>query len=215
MAIKRYLADADNTITNAFDSSLTLESRGTGSNMGRSDILEVFSIYDQISGSSFGESQELSRVLVEFDIDAVSASRDAGSIPQSGSVDFYLRMFNAEHSSTTPTNFTLTVAAISQSWTEGIGLDMDDYSDAGVSNWVKAASSTNWTTFHGDVQGGSFHTGSAAVTSSQFFAGGTEDLEVDVTRHVEEWLNGNTGSYGFGVFLTSALEEEETSYYTK
>ncbi len=209
MAVRRFKATKDNTITNAFKENLT--TRGTGSNMGQADVLEVFSIYAQASTSS----GELSRVLVEFDIDAVSASRDAGSIPQSGSVDFYLRMFNAEHSSTTPTNFTLTVAAISQSWTEGIGLDMDDYSDAGVSNWVKAASSTNWTTFHGDVQGGSFHTGSAAVTSSQFFAGGTEDLEVDVTRHVEEWLNGNTGSYGFGVFLTSALEEEETSYYTK
>ena len=38
---------------------------------------------------------------------------------------------------------------------------------------------------------------------------------MDVTRHVEEWLNNNTGSYGFGVFLTSSLETATTSYYTK
>jgi len=211
MAIRRFKATKDNTITNAFKENLT--TRGTGSNMGETDVLEVFSIYGQATTSS----GELSRVLVEFDIAALSASRDSGNIPASGSVDFYLRMFNAEHSSTTPTNFTLTVAAISQSWTEGTGLDMDDYSDAGVSNWIKAASSTNWTTFHGDVQGGSFHTSSVqgAHTSSQFFETGIEDLEVDVTEHVEEWLNNRTGSYGFGVFLTSSLEDATTSYYTK
>ena len=45
MAIKRYTANKDNTITNALESNLT--SRGTGSNMGASDVLEVFSIYGQ------------------------------------------------------------------------------------------------------------------------------------------------------------------------
>ena len=210
MAIRRYKATKDNTITNAFKANLT--TRGTGSNMGEADILEVFSIYAQASTSS----GELSRVLIEFDINGLSASRDSGDIPASGSVDFYLRMFNAQHSSTTPTNFTLTVAAISQSWTEGSGLDMEEYSDVGKSNWISASSTTPWRDFYGvDIQGGSFHTGSAAVTSSQFFTTGLEDLEVDVTRHVEEWLNGNTGSYGFGVFLNSSLEEATRSYYTK
>tara|TARA_R100000234_G_scaffold117126_1_gene95130 strand:+ start:16231 stop:17724 length:1494 start_codon:yes stop_codon:yes gene_type:complete len=209
MAIRRFKATKDNTITNAYKDNLT--TRGTGSNMGEADVLEVFSLYAQESTSS----SELSRVLIEFDIDTLSASRDSGNIPASGSVEFYLRMFNAEHSSTTPTSFTLTVAAISQSWNEGIGLDMDDYSDPGVSNWISSSNLTKWTTFHGDIEGGSFHTGSAAVTSSQFFTNGTEDLEVDVTRHVEEWLNNKTGSYGFGVFLTSSLENAESSYYTK
>jgi len=93
---------------------------------------------------------------------------------------------------------------------------MEDYSDAGKSNWISASSTTPWRDFYGvDIQGGSFHTGSAAVTSSQFFTTGLEDLEVKVTRHVEEWLNGKTGSYGFGVFLSSSLEQAARSYYTK
>ena len=41
MAIKRYIASADNTITNAFRANLS--TRGTGSNMGAADVLEVFS----------------------------------------------------------------------------------------------------------------------------------------------------------------------------
>ena len=48
MAIKRYKSTKDNTITNAFDESLS--NRATGSNMGQSDILEVFSIYGKVSG---------------------------------------------------------------------------------------------------------------------------------------------------------------------
>ena len=56
MGIKRYTASFDTTITNAYKQSLT--TRGTGSNRGASDILETFSIYGQVSGSS-GGSQEL------------------------------------------------------------------------------------------------------------------------------------------------------------
>ena len=45
MAIKRFFATKDNTISNAFKDGLT--TRATGSNMGASDILEVFSINGQ------------------------------------------------------------------------------------------------------------------------------------------------------------------------
>jgi len=62
MAIKRYYASADNTITNAFQSNLT--TRATGANMGLADILEVYSIYGQESSGS----QELSRILIKFDL---------------------------------------------------------------------------------------------------------------------------------------------------
>jgi len=165
MAIRRFKATKDNTITNAFKANLT--TRGTGSNMGESDILEIFSIYGQATTSS----GELSRVLIEFDIDNLSASRDAGNIPASGSVNFYLRMFNAEHSSTTPTNFTLTVAAISQSWTEGIGLDMEDYSDVGASNWASASTGVGWSD-----EGGDYLTSSVDIVSNQTFTTGIEDL---------------------------------------
>ena len=117
MAIKRFFATKDNTITNAFKDGLT--TRGTGSNLGAADIVEVFSIYGQASTAS----SELSRALVEFDTTAVAAARSAETIPASGSVDFYLRMYDAEHIESTPRDFTLTIAAVSQSWTEGTGLD--------------------------------------------------------------------------------------------
>ena len=141
MAIKRYYATKDNTITNAFKSNLT--TRGVSGNMGQSDILEVFSIYAQASSSS-GLSSELSRVLIEFDTTAINADRTAGIIPASGSVNFFLTMYDAEHTQTTPKNYTLVVQAISQSWDEGLGLDMEEYSDEDASNYLSASSGVLW-----------------------------------------------------------------------
>ena len=202
MGIKRYYATKDNTITNAFEANLT--TRGTGSNMGAADILEVFSIFGQVSSSS-GLTTEKSRAIIEFPIADISSSRDAGTIPASGSVNFYLRLFNAKHGQTLPKQFNLVVAAISRSWSEGVGLDMENYSDAGVSNWLFGSEGGAWA-----KQGGDFLTGSTHSTGSQFFDNGTEDLEINVTTLVEQWLDGTRPNYGFGVFLTSS---EDTDKY--
>lgn len=141
--IRRYFATKDNTITNAFEENLT--TRGTGSNMGAADIVEVFSIYNQVSNSS-GISSELARTLIEFDVSNISSDRTAGLIPASGSVSWFLNMYNAPHSQTVPSNFTLSVQGISGSWEEGFGIDMDFYEDKTRdnvgSNWINAQQRT-------------------------------------------------------------------------
>ena len=48
-------------------------------------------------------------------------------------------MYDAEHTQTTPKDYTLVVSAISQSWDEGLGLDMEEYSDEDASNWLSAS----------------------------------------------------------------------------
>ena len=212
MGIRRYIANSDNTITNAFASNLSI--RGTGSNMGASDILEVFSIYGQTS-SSAGYSTEESKTLINFPISTVIADRTSGNIPASGSVNFFLKMYNAIHSSTTPSKYTLIVAPISSSWTEGFGLDMDEYKDLGYSNWLSSSSTTKWNTAGGDylnIPGGDFLVGN---TSSQYFNLGNEDLEVDITAQMEKWINGSIASNGFGIFLASSMLNDTRSYYTK
>ena len=153
MAIKRYVASQDNTITNAFNSTLLSSQRGTGSNMGAADVLEVFSIYGEASSSN-GLSSELSRILIQFPIDSISSDRTAGTIPASGSVSFYLRAFNAEHPFSVPSGFTLSASALTRDWEEGFGLDMEGYRDetkegAGA-NWQYASTGTSWTRNGGD-----------------------------------------------------------------
>ena len=143
MAIKRYIADADTTITNAYKENLS--TLGTGANMGASDSLEVFSIWGQMSSSAEGPSVEASRALVKFPVSSIAADRTAGDIPASGSVNFYVKFSNAEHPNTLPSNYVLNILPLSQSWDEGYGLDMETYMDAGVANWLTASSGASWT----------------------------------------------------------------------
>ena len=317
MAIKRYTANEDNTITNAFKENF--QTRGTGSNMGASDILETFTIYDQVpaiaataqlfvtvnspaiatdgserfilTGSSqhyvfvavgvgpganqfdasgdrdtvltnmttlintaasadftasvyngsvkiisqasgdFGNTNtlssslnnttpqteisftggtggdETSNILINFPVSEISASRVAGEIPLSGGVSFYLRTHNAPHGQTLPKDYSLAIQAVSRSWAEGYGLDMDGYTDRGVSNWVSASSTTGWTS-----EGGDYH---ASPTYSQYLSTGLEDVEVDITPLVEEWLTGSKDSDGVGISISSSYADMARSFYVK
>ena len=138
--LRRYTASADATIVSAYE--LNMSTRGTGSNTGEADILETFSIYGRQSTSS----QELSRILIKFPIDEISSDRTAGKVPASGSVSFYLKMFNAPHSKTVPKNYKLIVRPVSASWQEGDGLDLEGYKDVTYdesgTNWINANSNS-------------------------------------------------------------------------
>ena len=229
MSIKRYIAYKDNTITNAYQSNLT--TRGTGSNMGLADSLEVFSIFGQASASS----NEQARTLIQFPIlttdntSSIQADRNNGKIPASGSVDFFLRMFNVAHDQTLPRDFTLVVSPVSQSWEEGYGLDMENYSDKTYdstgSNWINAEANTVWTNTNGTTKtGGSFlsatYGGATTADYNEFnykqtFSKGTEDLEVNITSLVEKWLATDYSNYGVGIMLTASQESGSRSFYTK
>jgi len=332
MATKKYYSTADNTISNAFDETLVTSNRATGSNMGASDILEVFQIYGQATTSS----AELSRVLIQFNTTTINNDRTALRIPTAGNVKFYLNLYNAKHSSTLPENFSMTISAVSQSWQEGNGLDMVNYTDktyngtgsswqnasgipisevskftfssdtasdygaGAAANYIKLYNKSTLINFWfndgaGDSAGGSGtwvettinNTGSkndfaidfaavvngnsnfsanvisnivyvtastagkataaveevgtiaglasevhlsganftvwnsaggdyhASPTFSATFNEGYEDLEVDVTTLVEQWIAGTKQNYGFGIKLTDNLEAETKSYYTK
>lgn len=204
MTIKRYVANKDNTITNAFKENL--QTRATEANMGASDIIEVFSIYGQASTSSV----ERARSILEFDMSQISADRISGKLPTSGSVNFVLRLSNAEHSFTTPSGFTLSVHAINGAWTEGDGLDMETYRDTGASNWLSKSAGTLWTSPGGDILEGEYF-------KDKVFDSGLEDLEVDISNIVEDWLDSTISNNGLLVKLSGSAEDGtlERSYYTK
>jgi len=214
MPIKRYFAEKDNTITDAFRPNLI--DRAYQANMGASDSLEIFSIY----GQSTTNSLEKSRILIQFPISEVLSDRNITKVPASGSVKFFLRLFNVEHPYSVPRDFTASVGVVSQSWDEGYGLDMESYSDSGWwttptkgagSNWFYSTSGTLW-----NSQGGS------RLTSSQYlydfsFKSGIEDLEVDVTNAVEDWIKGVNPNNGFIISLSGSFENGSyfRSFYTK
>lgn len=203
MAIRRYYASKDNTITNAFD---LFDIRATGSNMGQADILEVFSLYKTGSSVVDTEAQQLMRFIIQFPTTDINTDRTNSKIPASGNVSFYLNLYNAPHSNTTPFQYTLQVYPLSRSWEEGRGLDMEEFKDKTLnaigSNWVNAAANTAWTN-----QGGDYLTSSVY---EQYFETGFENLSVNITPLVEQWLSGTQQNYGVLVKLTSSNE----AYYS-
>jgi len=221
MGLKRYTGSADNTITNTFAPSLgSSTTRATGSNMGASDVMQIFSIWGRNprkTDTTLG-SQELSRAIIKFPVTKISSDRSAGSVPASGSVNFYLRMFNAQHTEPVPESYTLSVHAVSRSWQEGSGLDVITYKDRTQgftgSNWMSASGRAAWTDYGGDYLTASSHwsypTGSSPAGKPpmyrQDFSTGLEDLEIDITGLVEHWIAGDIGNYGVGVMLSSSYE---------
>tara|TARA_Y100000592_G_scaffold781_1_gene1295 strand:+ start:43926 stop:45479 length:1554 start_codon:yes stop_codon:yes gene_type:complete len=207
--LTRYTASADNTIVNAFGTRA--DTRGTGSNTGLADIIETYSIYGRqsVSSSVSTASQELSRILVKFPINSISSDRSAGTVPASGSVSFYLKLFNAPHSKTVPRDYKLVVYPVSQSWQEGTGLDLEGYKDLTHgnpgSNWMSASNSAAW-----ETPGGDYITSNANLIFEQTFEKGIENLEIDITSLVEGWIAGSVNNYGVGVFLSSSFE----AYYS-
>ena len=230
MAIKRYTANADTTISNAYKQDL--KTRATGSNMGASDIMEVFSIYSQVSSSDAGHSLEKSRALLSFPITEMSTDRNSGDLPASGSVNFVLMMYNAEHSSTVPKSYDMAILPVSESWSEGYGMDMDEYRDADYADWemrisASAGGVTPWGGGLDSAKGGTYHTGTIADHRysvpgewqfvKSFGEDVTQDLEIDITPLVEHWIAGTLDNNGLGVMLSGSYEDGTAlrSYYTK
>jgi len=214
MSIKRYIANKDNTITDAYLSNLVQNAKD--SNMGESDSLEIFSLYGQASSTSV----EKSRILIQFPVDKISEDRSKSILPASGSMKFFLKMFNVEHPYSTPREFTTDIYVISQSWDEGYGLDMENYSDLGYnsgsisgygSTWRYRLSGSMWS-----YEGGTY-LNSSKYMLKQDFTSGLEDIDVDVTDIVEDWVSNTINNNGFMIKLSSSFEDgsKNTSFYTK
>jgi len=205
MPIKKFIATKDNTITNAYKENLV--SSGSLSNMGASDIMELFSIYGQATTSSL----EKSRMIMQFPIGEITSARADGLIPAAASVDFKLKLHNATHGETLPKNFKICVNPLTRAWNEGVGLDMELYSDADASNWVSASHGISWTSPGGD------YSPNLIYEKTAHFSGGYEDLSVDITNIVEAWVAGTISDYGLMLRMSGAFEDGslERSYYTK
>jgi hypothetical protein len=183
MPITKFTASADTTIVNAYyPNSFT---RAYLANIGSADSLEMFSIF--ISGS---ETQK-ARILIKFPISHISESRNSGIIPASGSVNFFLKLYNVEHPETVSTKYFASISPISSSWDEGFGLDLENYSDTGQSasvgygsNWIYRSTTDtqkDWSSQGGDIISG--------YEKTFFFDNGLEDLSVDVTDVIEKQIS--------------------------
>ncbi|MCS5550116.1 MAG: hypothetical protein NZ811_01220, partial [Gammaproteobacteria bacterium] len=184
MGIKKYYASKDNTISNAYKGNLI--TRGTGSNMGASDILEAFVIHGQTNDSisiapseGNADSSEQSRIMIQFPVSDIVSDMASGLLPSDVSkMKFHLNLYNAPHGNTVPLDYTLDVYSLSSDWTEGHGLDMENYTDIGASNWTNNTTAASW------IKPGGDYLAAAATQKTSYFDTGLENLSVDVTDSV-------------------------------
>mgnify|MGYP004451353401 CR=1 FL=1 len=206
MAIKKYFSNSDNTITNAFKDDL--QTRGTGSNMGASDILEAFVIHGQTSASANSTTAEQARILINFPVSTLISDINAGTVPSS-SVQYMLKMYNAPHGNTTPISYSLDINMVESAWVEGTGLDMENYTDIGVSNWISSSQGVEWNNTGSDYLTGNYAT-------SFFFTGGLEDISVDITSLIARFRSTEKTNYGFLLkFPDAIISGSSGSFYTK
>lgn len=207
MSVKKFYATADTTITNAYKENI--KQRGTGANMGLADSLEIFFIYGQTANQNATEQEKLeeSRILLKFDTEEIKSYYEQ-SFPSG--VKFILKLTNAVHPFTLARNYGIKVYALAEDFVEGNGVDMDSYSDVGVSNWTERKVATSWTSPGG-------LTGNETLLGTQNIDTGEEDLEIDITSYIQSVFDNGTIDNGFAVIMDENITggAQTQNFYTK
>lgn len=180
-------------------------------------------------GDNFRHS--ISRHLIQFDLESLRSKIASRELNTALTVTYRLRMKNAVPSDKTldkeyelqhmqkaiAASYDLNVFPIDKAWDEGRGYDLIQQRSlvaqlvdprlSGYSNWNSATTTSSWT------EAGIFTnpTASTALYATQHFAVGDEDLNVDVTSIVQDWLSGGSVNHGFGIAFRRDYELMSTN----
>lgn len=167
----------------------------------------------------------ISRHLLYFDISSLQQKIASGEINSALTVSYRLRMKNAVPSDKVldkeqefkkmqraiAASFDIVAFPIDMAWDEGRGYDiirerslirqMASPRLSGYSNWDRATTLNTWT------EPGIFTDPTASTTNyaTQHFAVGNEDLNIDISGMVNDWLSGGTNN-GLAVAYTREYE---------
>lgn len=197
-------------------------------NSGQNEVSELWYGGGNVAGTFFERRNSISRFLVKFDLSELERKINKKEINPNKIKSYKLKMKNAiprdrliersfkinQRDSQIASSFDLVSFPINKDWDEGRGSDMVK-SDilvrqkgnpviTGYSNWNFAKRSEKWD--HPGVYKNP--TASTAVTSfsTQHFDLGNEDIDMDVTDIVNDWLNNNIENNGLGISFERNLE---------
>lgn len=220
--------------------------RCTTSNVGQAATLDLYKLYDlqtttstsydPVSGAVYytltSSDVELSRILIKFDYDTLQQITGSYLNTNDSSFKAYLSLKDVYGGQTTPSNFTITLMPLSKSWDEGRGSDVVAYRDLDTVNFISASSTTPWQmsgAMNGSVSGtlgdalldvyvsGNLGSGPTALTVTQTFARGDEDLLMDVTTLVSAAMRATSPipNHGWRLSLSVAEETDSNTYFVK
>ena len=161
-------------------------------NTGLDEIIEISATY--VLGT-----KDVSRGLIQFNTTEISSSIASGEITMSNA-ELLLKECEAEE---VPTNYTIYMYQLSQSWDMGIGTKFDDITTAGVT-WRNATTSTSW-----DTAGSDYLLSNVVSQSVDYLA---YDLTFDVKTPLETWTNGSVGNNGWVIKFSDEAETGSIDY---
>lgn len=204
--------------------------RATGGNTGRAGTMDLFKLYG-VAMSGTVSLNEISRALIQFDLDAISSHLSASGRDWSDSTfKAHLKLFDVYSGHPTPANFNLVIIPVSQSWDEGTGRDVATYKDLSTCNFLTASYSGGPIGWHVSgangkgllgssdidvITSGNLGAGIVSLMVSQSFTVGDEDLYVDVTTLVSAALAGVIPNYGYRISFVESEENDGRTRFVK
>ena len=195
--------------TSSLDASIYLQQ--PEQNTGRDEILEVGKLY-------YGSSKDIARTLIKFDTGSIKSEI---TLIGTGSWQTYLVLRSA-NSQEIPLEYSIYANAVSQSWTMGTGTKFDNITSDGIS-WKYRNGVSTWqdnvtagtavfvagTTGSANAEGGTwFITGSA----TQSFSNEPDDVRMNVTNIMHQWISGSLKNDGFIVRHSIDVENNDLDY---
>jgi hypothetical protein len=195
--------------TSSLDASIYLQQ--PEQNAGRDEILEVGKLY-------YGSSKDIARTLIKFDTGSIKSEI---TLIGTGSWQTYLVLRSA-NSQEIPLEYSIYANAVSQSWTMGTGTKFDNITSDGIS-WKYRDGINAWqdnvtagtavfvagTTGSANAEGGTwFITGSA----TQSFSNEPDDIRMNVTNIMHQWISGSLKNDGFIVRHSIDVENNDLDY---
>lgn len=218
-------ASKDTYITN----KIIQGTRSLDANVGQAGTLDLFKLYDETPLSGSTAPIELSRIFVKFDYSPLLALTSSILDVSGANFGVYLKLKNIQGGQSVPSNFTLQLNPLAKEWDEGVGRDIQRFTDIDTTNWLTASrnptqvlwtvSGASGTGSIGDVcdyyVSGNLGFGSQSLTVTQSFSRGDEDLVMDVTRLVSASIWGNLPNYGFRITYLDSQETDQTTRFVK
>lgn len=208
--------------------------RATDANVGQAGTLDLFKLYGESISGSDRTPTELSRILIKFDLSEVTKMHNAGQIDLGdSSFKSKLILHDVYGGQTTPNNFNLIVFPLSQSFDEGNGYDIVNFSDLGTTNYVTASvvsSTINKWNLPGAMKSGSLNdenidvivngviqgqSSTSSLAPIVYFNTGEENLEADVTTFISASAKSLIDNHGFLIAFSGSYEKDTNTYFVK
>jgi len=205
--------------------------RATDANTGRAGTLDLFKLYDETEITGSDLQNEISRILVKFDLTKPRSLIRKNLDVRHKNFSAKLKLFDIRSGHATPSRFSVVVYPLSRSFEEGIGRNISEFSDLGVSNFFTASvqngSPVAWVVSGANGKGGLNTDPIDIITSgsiggetfqfgtSQFFETGNEDLSIDVTSAISGTLMGHLPDRGFRISFSGSDESDKKTRFVK